>query len=130
MAFLYAKGIIKVTQKFRTILTTLSLSMLGISLVALICAFIPGVNVFVHSILGNFWVSIGLALLSIIMTTLFMISEFAAVTQMVENQVPSKYEWNAAFGLAFSILWLYVKILDIIIQIVGRSNRSSGGRSR
>ena len=130
MAFLYAKGIIKVTQKFRTILTTLALSMLGISLVALICAFIPGVNVFVHSILGNFWVSIGLALLSIIMTTLFMISEFAAVTQMVENQVPSKYEWNAAFGLAFSILWLYVKILDIIIQIVGRSNRSSGGRSR
>jgi uncharacterized YccA/Bax inhibitor family protein len=30
----------------------------------------------------------------------------------------------AAFGLAFTVLWIYVKILDLLIQIVGRGKSS------
>ncbi len=123
MALLYTKGIVKVNNKFRTIMMTLIFSMLGISLLTLICAFIPGVNGFVYSILGNFWVSVFITLLSIVIAALFLISEFAAATQMVENQVPAKYEWYAAFGLSFAILWLYVKILDLIIQIAGNNRK-------
>ncbi len=37
--------------------------------------------------------------------------------------MPAKYEWMASFGLAFTILWIYVKILDLLIQIVGKSKK-------
>jgi len=123
MAILYATGVIKVTKKFRAVLLTLLISMLGLSLVILVCSFIPGVNGFVSSIMNNFWISIIMTLISIVIATMFLISEFAAVQDMVEGQVPAKYEWYAAFGLSFALLWLYVKILDLIIQIAGKNNK-------
>ena len=119
MALLYTKGIVKVNKKFKTILLTLLLSSIGLSVIVLICSFIPGVNVFVASILGNFWVSILLTLLSIVIATLFLISEFAVMDEVVQNRLPVKYEWMAAFGLAFAILWIYVKILELVIRIAG-----------
>lgn len=74
-------------------------------------------------IMGNFWVSIGLTILSIIIACLFLISDFATIDNVVENKMPAKYEWMAAFGLAFTIIWIYVKILDLLIQIVGNSKK-------
>ncbi|MBQ6816913.1 MAG: Bax inhibitor-1/YccA family protein, partial [Bacilli bacterium] len=35
---------------------------------------------------------------------------------------PKEYEWTASFGLAFTLIWLYVEILRLIILIVGRDN--------
>ena len=123
MAVLYVKRIIRVNKKFKTILLTLLLSSLGITLIVLICSFIPGVNVFVAGIMGNFWVSIIMTLFSILIATLFLISELAVMEEAVENRLPVKYEWMAAFGLAFAILWIYVKILELIVRIAGK-NRS------
>ncbi len=120
MALLYTKGIIKVNKKFKAVLITLLLSSLALSLVVLICSFIPGVNTFVSSILNNFWVSLILTLVSILIATMFLISEFAVMDEVVQNRMPVKYEWMAAFGLSFAILWLYIKILDLVIQIAGR----------
>ncbi len=120
MALLYTKGIIKVNNKFRMVLMTLLLSTLGISLITLICSFIPGVNTFVSRILGNFWVSIILTLLSIVISTLFLVSEFDVMDQAVQQKMPVKYEWYVAFGLSFAILWIYIKILELIIRIAGR----------
>ena len=119
MAAMYAKGIIKVDKKFRMILLTLIFSSMGLSLVILICSFIPGVNVFVAAILNNLVVSVFLSIVSIIISTMFLISEFAVMDDVVTNHYPAKFEWNVAFGLAFAILWIYVKILEIIMRIAG-----------
>lgn len=119
MAAMYAKGIIKVDKKFRMILLTIIFSSMGLSLVILICSFIPGVNVFVAAILNNLVVSVFLSIVSIIISTMFLISEFAVMDDVVTNHYPAKFEWNVAFGLAFAILWIYVKILEIIMRIAG-----------
>lgn len=123
MAILYSTGLIKVTAKFRMIMLSICFGMIGISLVTLICAFIPGVNVFVGSILANPFVSIGISLLSVVLATLFLVSEFAEMDYAVSQKLPVKYEWQVAFGLSFTILWLYIKILDIVIQIAGGGRR-------
>ena len=88
-------------------------------MVILICSFIPGVNVFVAAILNNLVVSVFLSIVSIIISTMFLISEFAVMDDVVTNHYPAKFEWNVAFGLAFAILWIYVKILEIIMRIAG-----------
>lgn len=119
MALLYTKGIIRATRKFNMVLFTLFGSMIGISIVIFIAYLIPVTRPFVATVMGNFWISLGLTLLSIIIATLFLISDFSMIENVVENKLPAKYEWTAAFGLAFTILWIYVKILDLLIQLFG-----------
>ena len=125
MALLYTKGIIKVNKKFITIMLTLLFSMIGISLLTGIGYLIPLTRPFVASIIGNFGISIGMTLISIIIACMFLISDFAVIESCVENRMPAKYEWMASFGLAFTILWIYIKVLDLIITIVGNSSKNS-----
>ena len=119
MGILYSLHLVRPSKKFHMILLTLFATMIGISILSFIGYLIPLTRPFVASILGNFWVSLGLTLLSILIATLFLISDFAMINYVVENKLPAKYEWSAAFGLAFTILWIYVKVLDLLIQILG-----------
>ncbi len=123
MAILYTTGIIRVTKKFKMVMMTLVFASIGISLIVLLCSFIPFVNIYVANILNNPVISIGLTLLSIILATLFLIAEFAQIDSFVQGRAAKKFEWYAAFGLAFTILWIYVKILDLVIQIAGNGRR-------
>ena len=123
MAMLYAKGVIRVTKKFFMVLLTMVAAMVGISLLTFIGSLIPLTRPFVMQIMGNFWVSIALTIFSIVLACVFLISDFATIDYVVENKMSAKYEWMAAFGLAFTILWIYVKILDLLIQIVGKSKK-------
>ena len=34
---------------------------------------------------------------------------------------PKEYEWSAAFGLVFTVIWLYLKILELVIRITGKN---------
>lgn len=123
MAILYTTGVIRATKKFRTVMLTLFGTMIGVSVLTLIGSLIPLTRPFVLSIMGNFWMSLFLTVLSIIIANLFLISDFAAIEQVVDNRLPAKYEWSAAFGLVFTVLWIYVKVLDLLIQIVGNNKK-------
>ena len=124
MALLYIKRIIKVSKKFVMIITTLFASMVGISLLSFFGYLIPFTRPFVSSIMGNFGVSVTLTVASIVLACLFLISDFAVIEHVVENKLPAKYEWMASFGLVFTVLWIYVKILDLLVKIVGKNSKS------
>ena len=121
MAVLYSTRIIKVSKKFHMVMVSLFAGMIGISIFSFIGYLIPFTRPFVASILGNFWISLILTIVSLLIAILFLISDFAMIEHVVENKMPAKYEWMAAFGLAFTVLWIYVKVLDLLIRIVGNS---------
>ena len=123
MAILYATGVIRVTKKFRMIMFTLIITSVGISLLMLIMSFIPFTQPIVAAVAGNLWLSIGVSALFIIIAALFLICDFDSIDRAVNEKLPKKYEWQAAFGLSFTVLWLYLKVLDIIMTIAG-SKRS------
>ena len=50
-------------------------------------------------------------------------SYFDTIDHVVNDKLPKKYEWQAAFGLSFTILWLYLKVLDLLITIAGNNNK-------
>lgn len=121
MAVLYSTRIIKASKKFHMVMVSLFAGMIGISIFSFIGYLIPFTRPFVASILGNFWISMILTIVSLLIAILFLISDFAMIEHVVENKMPAKYEWMAAFGLAFTVLWIYVKVLDLLIRIVGNS---------
>ena len=123
MSVLYATGIIRVTKKFKMVMITLLVTSIGASLFLLIGSFIPFTRPFVSQITGNYTISIIFSLIFILIAALFLICDFDTIDRVVKNQMPKKYEWWAAFGLSFTVLWLYLKVLDLLITITGNSKK-------
>jgi uncharacterized YccA/Bax inhibitor family protein len=122
MSILYSTGDIRVTKKFRMVMTTLFVTVIAGSLLTFIGYFIPYTRPMVIAIQQNFALSVGASILFIIIAALFLICDFDTIDNVVSNKLPVKYEWQAAFGLSFTVLWLYLKVLDLIITIAGRNN--------
>lgn len=121
MAILYATGIIRVTKKFRMVMLTLVITSVGISLLGVIAYLIPFTRGFMASIYNNLGISITMSVIFIIIAALFLISDFDTIDRAVTEKMPKKYEWQAAFGLSFTVLWLYLKVLDLIMTIAGNN---------
>ena len=46
----------------------------------------------------------------------FSISCANLLNDQCKNQLPKEYEWLAAYGLAFSIVWLFLKVFQLIVS--------------
>lgn len=121
MAILYSTGVIRVTKKFKMVMLTLFVTMIGSSLLVLVGSFIPATQGLVAQIRNNLALSIGVGVIFIIIAALFLICDFDTIDHVVNDKLPKKYEWAAAFGLAFTVIWLYLKVLDLILKIAGNS---------
>ena len=121
MAILYSTGVIRVTKKFKMVMLTLFVTMIGSSLLVLVGSFIPATQGLVGQIRNNLALSIAVGVIFIIIAALFLICDFDTIDHVVNDKLPKKYEWAAAFGLAFTVIWLYLKVLDLILKIAGNS---------
>lgn len=122
MAILYATGAIRVSKKFKMVMLTLFVTVITVSLLMLIGSFLPFTRELVAQIRNNFVFSIVFSVVFIIIASLFLICDFDTIDHVVKDRLPKKYEWMAAFGLSFTVLWLYLKVLDLIITIAGSNN--------
>lgn len=68
-------------------------------------AMIPGTNIPLGLILS---------LVAVVMGALMLISDFDFVDNGVRNGLPAKWEWAAAYGLVFSIIWIYIEMLRLL----------------
>ena len=121
MSILYSTGAIRVTKKFKMVMLTLFVTMIAISLLSVIAYFIPFTRPLIMELRNNLVFSIGVSVVFIIIAALFLICDFATIDHVVNDRLPKKYEWQAAFGLSFTVLWLYLKVLDLIITIAGNN---------
>lgn len=119
MSILYATGAIRVTKKFKMVMLTLFVTSIASSILVFIGSLIPATRELVAAITGNIVFSLVSGVIFIIIAALFLICDFDTIDHVVSDKLPKKYEWAAAFGLAFTVLWLYLKVLDIIMTIVG-----------
>lgn len=117
MAVMYATRMIRVTKKFRAVMLVALVTMVASSLLVFIGMLIPGVNAMLAPIAANPVFSIVFELVGIIIATLFLLIDFDTIEYTVTNNLPKKYEWSAAFGLAFTVVWIYLKVLDLLIQL-------------
>lgn len=67
------------------------------------------------------WLPLGVVvgILAVLLAAYSLVMDFEFVKNGVENRVPRKYGWSAAFGLMVTLIWLYIEILRIIAIIRG-----------
>ena len=97
---------------------------IGASILMVICSFIPQLRDVVTFITTNPLLSMGGSIVYVIIASLFLLVDFDTIQRAVEGRLPRKYEWIAAFGLAFSVIWLFLKVLDLILKLTGKSDSS------
>ena len=121
-AWLFASGIIKPNKKFRTVLLSLLLGSIGVGLLGFVGSLIPATRPFVMAMMENSAFVIALDVIGIVIAALFLISDFDMIDRCVKNGYPKDYEWSAAFGLVFTVIWIYMKILDLLVQLNKKDN--------
>lgn len=122
MLVLYASRIVKVNHKFNAVLKILFFTAILGSIGLFIGSLIPFTSHFVTEIMSNPVISIGGSVLMIVIASLFLLSDFDVIERTVEHQLPKKYEWIAAFGLVFTVIWLYLKVLNLLVKLTNRKN--------
>ncbi len=122
MSWLYSSGIIKADRKFRTVLLALLLGSVGFSLLTFLGSLIPATRPFVQQMMQNIVLTVAIDVIGLVIAALFLISDFSMIDTCVRENYPRSYEWAAAFGLVFTVIWIYLKILDLLMQFTGKDN--------
>lgn len=67
---------------------------------------------------GLFGIIIAFFLLAL--ATLNLFGDFTYIHRQIDSGSGKEYEWYAAFGLIVTLVWIYFRVLDILIMLVKR----------
>lgn len=112
VSLLYAGNIVKVNGKFMRFLSIFAISFIIGMLIVLVFSMFTEIN---------YGLTILINAITIFLATLYLFFDLENIRQVVEGEYPKQYEWYAAFGLAFTLIWLYVEILKLVIRLADRN---------
>lgn len=117
MYVLYRTGVIKATQRFKSIVFTATAGIAVFYLIALVLRLFGVELAFLHegSLLG-----IGFSLFVVAIAALNLILDFDMIENGVKMGAPKYMEWFGAFGLMVTIIWLYIEILRLLSKLSSR----------
>ncbi|MDR1092865.1 MAG: Bax inhibitor-1/YccA family protein [Clostridiales bacterium] len=122
MMTLYATGIVKVSQKFKSFMITALLAFIIVNLLTSLAGLIfPGVRALFYGAGGEATLlSIGVSVIMVLFASFFILVDLSNIDELVRGGFDKKYEWNAAFGLTVTLLWLYLEFLRLFSKIASR----------
>ena len=115
MLILYRTGVIKATEKFRSVLLTSMFTIFALYLIQIIGSFF---NFSIPFVSGNAPMSILFSGIVVVVASLNLILDFDFIEQGVQNSLAKDTEWYAAFGLMVTLIWLYIEILNLLDYMV------------
>ncbi|MCG7288051.1 Bax inhibitor-1/YccA family protein [Cellulomonas sp. ACRRI] len=115
--FLFKSGKVRVTPKFTRWLLISMVGYLAFSLVNVGLSFFVDSAGFGPLRDGPFGIIISLVAVGLAAASLIM--DFDAIKRGVEQGVPAKFAWSAAFGLIVTLVWLYLEILRLLAILRG-----------
>ena len=107
-------SLVKPNQKFKSTMYILLETLILTAVLMAVCSFIPALSGAVTAVITNPVWCIGVSLLGVMVASMFILSDLQKVREAVNNKVPKSYEWDAAFGIVFSLVWLFAEMLQLI----------------
>ena len=117
MLFLYAVGIVKVTEKVRSVII---IATVGIGVFYLLSFLLSLFGFGVPVIYGAGTPALVFSILVVIVAALNLLLDFAVIEHGIATGAPNAFAWFAAFGLMVTIVWLYIEILRLLAILASR----------
>ena len=117
MLGLYRFGIIKCTDKFRSIIFTATVSIAVLYLIQWIGSFF---HYSIPALFGSGTIGIGFSVIVVAIAALNLILDFDFIEKGSQAMLPKDYEWFGAFGLMVTLVWLYLEILRLLAKLRDR----------
>src|SRR5437879_525915 len=114
MLVAYRTGLIKVTDRFRTVVVAATGAIALMYLVTLVLAFFGVMVPFIHET-GTAAIVVSLVIIAVAALNLAL--DFDFIEQAVGVGAPKYVEWYAAFGLMVTMIWLYLEILRLLSKL-------------
>ena len=116
MFILYQTRIIKVTEKFKSVIIIATASLMFFYLIKWIAYLAFG------SVIGAFTnastpLGIGFSVVVVCLASLNLLLDFDMIEKGAEKQVPKYMEWYSAGALLFTLVWLYLEILRLLSKL-------------
>jgi uncharacterized YccA/Bax inhibitor family protein len=113
MLVAYRSGLIRATERFRSIVISCTGAIFVFYLIAFAMSFF-GIRIpFLHE--GGI-IGIGFSLFVVTLAALNLILDFDLIEEGI-GRAPAQLEWFAAFGLVVTLIWLYFEILRLLQKL-------------
>jgi uncharacterized YccA/Bax inhibitor family protein len=117
MFALYRFGIIKATQRFKTIVITATVGIAFFYLIAMVLRMFGVTMPLIHE---STTLGIVFSLVVVGIAAMNLILDFDMIEQGAKQGAPKYMEWYGAFGLMVTIVWLYLEILRLLSKFAAR----------
>ncbi len=114
---LYHFGIIKATEKFRSVLIAATAGIAIFYLLSFVLGFFGIQMPLIHD--SSIW-GIGFSLVVVVIAALNLILDFDLIDRGTAMGAPKYMEWFGAFALIVTIVWLYIEILRLLSKLSSR----------
>ena len=114
---LYKYEIVKVTEKFRSVVIAATLAIVTYYVIAWLLSMFTSFQP-VHY--GNSWMSIGISAFVIVIAALNLFLDFDQIEKGVQQKMPKYMEWFSAMGLMITLVWLYIEFLRLLSKLASR----------
>ena len=114
---LYRFGVIRATQRFKSVLFTATAGIAVFYLLSFVLRFFGIQMPFIHDSTG--W-GIVFSLVVVAIAALNLIMDFDFIEQGSAQGAPKYMEWYGAFALMVTIVWLYIEILRLLSKLARR----------
>ncbi len=114
MFLLWRTGVIVVTQRMRSIVST---AMMGIVLVYLATFVLSFFGVQIPMIHEGGMIGIGFSVLVLVVASFMLLIDFDMIERMAQGGAPKSMEWFGAFALLVTLVWLYMEFLRLLSKL-------------
>lgn len=119
MLFCYKSNIIRVTETFKKVLFTATISISVFYLISMLLIYVFKVNVPYFSLSADpFSIILNIVICGI--ACFNFILDFDFIEKGAKNLLPKYYEWYSSFGLILTIFWLYIEILRLLVRFASK----------
>jgi uncharacterized YccA/Bax inhibitor family protein len=118
MLLLYKSGIIRVTDKFAMVIGA---TVFGIAIIYLASMILSAFGINIPMLTSNGVAGIAFSAFVGVVAALSLAVDFEFIVQVSDRGLPAYMSWFAAFGLVNGLIWLYIRILDLLLRLRNRS---------
>jgi len=114
MFLAYKFGLIKVTERFRKIMT---LAIIGYAIFAVVNFIYAMVTNTSFGIGGTGMLGIGISVFAVGLASFTLVLDFDSIDRAIASGAPEKYSWLLAHGLIVTLVWLYIEFLRLFARL-------------